>query len=442
MATNREVAKLIVVERKTQFSLYSDGSLKSAFSGKPYEFYGTSFPAGTYFTFSLEGRLLSATLKDDTNINSINLPKGTIVGFNEKGGISRISGFITDLDIQGTKCSALGEVTFYESGRIKRALLAKDKVFDNNVGALAGDMVDILEDGRLRSVFITTDRPFDGIPCAAESTVEFHDDGMIARAVLSRDQRYRGYDLAVGTALSLYPDGGLKEIGLVADQEVKGYRCKGGSSVEFYDDGSLKELQLAGGTGIEYLGAKMRCQTGTKMKFYKGGFLAAFSPMDDVTIQGYKCRRGGWVEFYESGQLKACYTNDWSYIDNTLYPTSVWLELYEEGAPKLINYLGRKETDRFKTENVDYPIIVPALVEIKFDKNVARVKSARKELGVMPAEIVYNPAETVPGGEEADETASQLTPLPSATQQQPSKEAFKLPDPFGTPDRKRELLLP
>lgn len=342
------------------------------------EYMEIGFMADTKIFLRENGNIGKGTLSKDKVINGIKLERGDDVHFNKDGSFNSfvLRSGKTRVEINGLPCKTSGyqyfshvkrvqkavlsekcgyagwtlksdtEVEFFENGKVKSAILGRDRTF-NGTEYKEGERLNFTEEG----TFIQQGKKdINGFPIDVSKQVERYEDGKLKSAVLAKDHTYNGIDLTKGTRITFNSDGHLI---LPGDMLVQRVPCKGGHPVEFHKNGKLGKAFLYRDFQIPH--TNIWIKSDTEIGFFDNENLAYGIPSQPAVIlikRGRKtdriqCKSGQSFQFNYNGTLKLCFLHSKTTIAGIGFKKDQKIFLDDKGFPNFENMKGSITIDKY-----------------------------------------------------------------------------------------------
>lgn len=122
----------------------------------------------------------------------------------------------------------------------------------NGVRFPAGSIIGLDERGGLWRCHVSNETSICGVPCMADSEVEFHPNGTLAACCPARDSNIAGITVSGGALTLFHENGALFRCIMAADAIVGGIHAKEATELCLYDDGSVSSFETDGSFQAEF----------------------------------------------------------------------------------------------------------------------------------------------------------------------------------------------
>ena len=335
-------------------------------------FQGITFPDGTLLKFQPNGQLASATLSQNTTFGGVTFKAGTELTFDASGNITGTlagSGMI-EIEVGGNKYKfkAGTEIQLFRSGRIRSAILARDKevngltfkegtalVFDDSSrgrireGTLAaaksicgttlpaGTVVRLGLSGEPCGAVLAAPLAVRGVLLPAGSEIQFS-DGVVRSVRLAENVMAGGLVYKKDTTLWFYANGQIEMGTLAADYRPSadypsGTKFKAGTDISFHPNGRIHSGTLTDDANV-YVG-EIKLKGGTAISFHHEGGVLSGTLADDaqVSVKQGKLMGGTEVDFTVDGRIYWGTSNGISTADNDYICPGEQVQFDENGDP-------------------------------------------------------------------------------------------------------------
>ncbi|MBF0360967.1 MAG: hypothetical protein HQK49_08145 [Oligoflexia bacterium] len=279
---------------------------------------GITYSKKGYLYYYKSGKLKSATLKDNTVINSFELQEGTDVYFYENGQLN--SGRATKEFIRnGVTFDNNSYFKLYEDGSFKSGRPNKNSIIkDMDNLKILPRKVEFYPDGNLKSATPANENLLmNGVRLAEGEVVNFHPNKRLKSARIAEDTRINGLlflkfdsetyedvdDDANEGVLSFYDNGALMSGFLKNDSVTNdGIKIEGQRNVTFFTDGGFKSGVILEVVSVRDRDNFINFCTGMTVLYSKDR-VRSCKLKEDKVIEGQNFLKGTFVKFDGKGKL-------------------------------------------------------------------------------------------------------------------------------------------
>ena len=262
----------------TILKFYPNGQLASATLSQNTTFGGVTFKAGTELAFDASGNMT-----------------GTLAG---SGAVE------IEVGSQKYKFEAGTEIQLFRSGRVHSAILAQDKDVNGLTFKEGTALVfDDTSHGRIREGTLAAGKSICGVTFPAGTVVHLGLNGEPCGAVLAAPLSVRGILIPAGSEVQ-FSDGFVKSVKLADNVPVRGVVYKKDTYLWFYANGQIEQGTLAADyqpSGDYPAGVKFKA--GTEISFHPNGRICFGTLTDDANVQvgEAKLKGGTVIQFHHEG---------------------------------------------------------------------------------------------------------------------------------------------
>lgn len=116
----------------------------------------------------------------------------------------------------------------------------------NGVRFPAGSIIGLDDRGSLWRCHVSNETTICGVQCMADSEIEFHPNGTLAACWPARDSNIAGITVSGGALTLFHKNGSLFRCILAADAIVSGIHAKEGTELCLFDDGRVSSFETDG----------------------------------------------------------------------------------------------------------------------------------------------------------------------------------------------------